>query len=186
MAEDFLSYEEEIRITRGQVAKTQTKPLLIVGWCAFAIGMLIVALWYGTGDPHYQYLWLVFPVVAILLTAVMCRRQKIEKTSLYRSLTLISRLEAAIIAILAICALLLDMDTYWMILCTMSLMCGLTGYLLKLPDIWRAAIGGLAMMAAVIVTKDSPAEAATFTFGVVATMVVPGYILLRESKKITA
>lgn len=186
MAEDFLSYEEEIRITREQVMKTQAKPLLIDGWCTFAIGLLIQVLWYGTGDPNYQYLWLALPVVAILLKAITCRAPKIEKTSLYRTLTLISRLEAAIIAILAISALLFNINTYWMILCMLSLMCGLTGYILKFRDIQRVALGVLAMMAGMFFVKGTPAQVSVFVFGVVAAVIVPGCYLLRESKKIKA
>lgn len=176
MEKQVLSFQEEVATTRKQVISTEHGALLIWGWSTFAVAFAVLISVWLTGSRMWEYLWLALPPVIAAITIFRGKPQLTSPTSLYRMMTLISRIMIATVVICAAAAFFVSFNVWFYILMILSLWNGVTAYLLNYPRLRAACFGGLAISFGLLFTPMAYTLPA-FMAGIAATMIAPGYIM---------
>lgn len=184
MKNQVLTFQEEVDITRRQVMTYEYKALLVWGWTTVALATAIYLLDLLTGDRHWEYLWLALPVVAGVLHVNWAKETAGEPTSLYMMLSRVSRMVIGAIFICAVSAFFCNFNVWAVIVLILALWAGFTSFMLDYPKLRPACIGGIAIAIGLLYVKGIDCIA-VFSSGVIATLLLPGYIMrhdLRRSK----
>ena len=181
MENQVLSFEEEVEITRKQVISTEYGALLIWGWTTFIVAFAVfLSVWF-TGNRMWEYMWLAQPVVGGLICLVKGKPQLSSPTSLYKMMTLVSRIMIGTIVICAVAAFCTVFNVWFFILTILSLWNGVTAYLLDYPRLRGACFGGLAISFGLLYTPEAYIIP-VFMAGIAATLIAPGYIMRKNRK----
>lgn len=181
MENQVLSFQEEVEITRKQVITTEYGALLIWGWTTFIVAFAVfLSVWF-TSNRMWEYMWLAQPVVAGLICLVKGKPQLASPTSLYKMLTLVSRIMIGTIVICVAAAFFTVFNVWFFILAILSLWNGVSAFLLDYPRLRAACFGGLAIAFGLLYTPATY-TIPVFMAGIAATLITPGYIMRKDCK----
>lgn len=182
MTDKTLTFDEEVRLTRRQVASVEYRALLIWGWTTIAIALAIFALMLTVPDGKWQLLWLALPVIAGTLHVKFQKPALPAPTSLYLMLSSVSRMVIGVIFVCAVAGCYFTYPSYFIVILVLAMWCGVSAFMLDYSRLKGPCVGGFAMAAAIL-NVSGPTTVAVFMAGVIATLVVPGYIMRSDARK---
>lgn len=174
------SFRNEVTETRKLVIIREHAALLVWGFTAVGIGLLIYIL-QNFGLYGYNWMWIALPVIASPLQwYVDRRRSNAEFTPLYQMLGKIGIVTMVLIAITALLTIPYNFNAYFVITLILSIWCGLSGFMLDYPRLWQLAIGGLAMTIALRILSPGAYQLPVFIVGLCVTLIAPGLDMYRH------
>lgn len=176
MENQILSFQEEVEITRKQVITAEHGVLLVWGWTTLIVAFAVFLSVWLTGNRLWEYLWLAQPVVGGLISLVKGKPRLTSPTSLYKMMTLVSRIMIGTIVICAAAAFCTVFNVWLVILVILSLWNGVSAYLLDYPRLRICCFGGLAFSFVLLFSSETYV-APKFAAGIVFTLIVPGYLM---------
>lgn len=188
------SFDEEVTMTCKQVAKYDSKFLLIWGWTAVIIGVIVywanVLTYYNESQAFsfypnptakWGFLWIALPVIAGIIQWGCNKGDNQNPTPLYRMLTSVSRVTIGMVFLCAVLTAVFHYNHFFVILLILAIWCCISGFMLDSVRIQRLGYGGLAMaiaMFGVAPTLHIP----LLVVGIMLTLVIPGYVLKKENQ----
>lgn len=176
MENQILSFQEEVEITRKQVITAEHGVLLVWGWTTLIVAFAVFLSVWSTGNRLWEYLWLAQPVVGGLISLVKGKPRLISPTSLYKMMTLVSRIMIGTIVICAAAAFCTVFNVWFFILVILSLWNGVSAYMLDYPRLRISCFGGLAISFFLLFASETYVVP-IFASGIVFTLIVPGYVM---------
>lgn len=182
MTDKTLTFDEEVRLTRRQVASVEHRAMLIWGWTTIAIALAILALMLIDDSGKWQLLWFALPLIAGTLHVKFQKPALPDPTSLYLMLSSISRMVISVIFVCAVAGCYFSYPSYFIVILVLAMWCGVSAFMLDYPRLKGPCVGGFAMAAAIL-NVSGAAAVAVFIAGIIATLVVPGYIMRSDARK---
>lgn len=179
MENQILSFQEEVEITRKQVITAEHGVLLVWGWITLIVAFAVCLSVWLTGNRLWEYLWLAQPVVGGLISLVKGKPRLTSPTSLYKMMTLVSRIMIGTIVICAAAAFCTVFNVWFFILVILSLWNGVSAYMLDYPRLRISCFGGLLISFGLLCTPVSY-TLPVFMAGISATLITPGYIMRND------
>lgn len=175
-----------IENTRNRLTRNAGHPLLAWGYATIATTLLVWAAVVGSGNPQWNMLWILLPLLGWLLTRLMRGRQPSDgvRTFIDRVLGnvwLVTGLTAWFVSMLTLFTPL-RLPILFLILVMMGMGTVLTGLVIRFTP---AVVGGTAaiLLAPVSIVVGNNWAPAVFVAGFLVMMVIPGHILNYRSNR---
>lgn len=178
----ILSFQEEVDVTRRQVVDNEYMALLVWGWTTVAISTVVYLLDISTGNRMWEYLWLALPVIGGALHVMLGKKEPDDATSLYLMLARVSRMIIAAVAVSGASAFFCEFNVWSVIVLILSLWAGFSAFMLDYRSLRPACIGGVAIAVGLLYVRGIDCMA-VFSSGVAVTLLLPGYIMRRDSRR---
>lgn len=185
-AESIALIGRMIENTRSRLTRNAGHPFLAWGYATIATTLLVWAAVVGSGNPQWNMLWILLPLLGWLLTRLMRGRQPSDgvRTFIDRVLGnvwLVTGLTAWFVSMLTLFTPL-RLPILFLILVMMGMGTALTGLVIRFTP---AVAGGTAaiLLAPVSILVGNSWAPAVFMAGFLVMMVIPGHILNYRSNR---
>ena len=173
-----------IRNTRQKLEKGRGIPFLIWGYTTIAVSLLVWYLLSSTGNPHWNYLWFLIPVIGYpVMMRIIRKREKGVKTY-------IDRIIGYVWIVFGIAGLAVSTSAIFMwhlpILFIIVLMMGtgtaITGMIIRFKPIIFSGYAGMLFSFLCLIVKGYD-SILVFALIFLVMMVIPGHILNWKGRK---
>ena len=190
------SFDEEVAMTRKQVAKYDSKFLLIWGWTAAAVGVIVywanvltyynearAFSFYPNPSAQWGFLWIAVPIIAGIIQWGCRVGDNPNPTPLYKMLSSVSRVTIGMVFLCAVLTAVFHYNHFFVISLILAIWCCISGFMLDSKRIQRLGYGGLAIAVAMFGVPPT-LHIPLLVVEIMLSLVIPGYVLKKENQKV--
>lgn len=177
------SFKSEVVETRCMMQKSEHLALLVWGWTTALVAAAVYVVSLFSDSSIIRFAWIAVPVIAISLQLFFGKPDGLANpTALFRMLSAVSRMIIVVLMVVTIGSAWFDYPTYFIVVLLLAIWCGFTAFMLDYKRLVGPCVGGV-VIALAILCVPARSAVAVFAAGIVATLIVPGYILRSDSRR---